>query len=68
MHGISSIILPSGNLPVRGALNNIQTTSNEALRSITEQADQLAYFEAIRQWAAGNCKALGGGKTQGATG
>jgi hypothetical protein len=67
MHGLSSITLPSGNLPVRGALNNIQTTSNEALRSIAEQADQLVYFEAIRRWAETNAKSLSG-KTQGATG
>jgi hypothetical protein len=64
------ITLPIGNLPVRGALNNIQTTSTESLVTMTEKTDQLVYFQAIEHWGATNCKSLSaqGAKTHGAAG
>jgi|HubBroStandDraft_1064217.scaffolds.fasta_scaffold357774_2 hypothetical protein len=55
MKTIPGIALPAGNPPVRGALNNIQTTSNQSLQSIAALPDQLVYFRAIAAWAQAAC-------------
>lgn len=70
MFSPTGIILPAGNLPVRGALNNLQTTSTEAMRTITKQEDRLTYFQAIQRWGAENCAGLEASQpqAQGATG